>query len=82
MGERETALLVTDRIHSNYDPLEELKQLAKTAGAEIVGWKRFNFLSPTPNYFIGKGQAESLIQKNGVNLIMIGSIKKTEKMEL
>ena len=73
MAKQEFAILVSDRKYRDYDPLEELKQLTKTAGAEVVDSIRFDFLSPTPNFFIGKGQAEKLrdlcIRKNA-NLII------------
>ncbi len=73
MREKELAILVSAKKYRDYDPQEELKQLAKTAGAEIVDCIRFDFLSPTPNLFIGKGQAEKLRdlceQKNS-NLII------------
>lgn len=55
------------------DPQEELKQLAKTAGAEVVDCIKFDFLSPTPNFFIGKGQAEKLrdlCREKSANLII------------
>jgi GTP-binding protein HflX len=60
MQDRELAILISDKVHNDYDPLEELKQLTKTAGAEVTDSIRFDFLSPTPNFFIGKGQAEKL----------------------
>ena len=53
MREKELAILVSAKKYRDYDPQEELKQLAKTAGAEIVDCIRFDFLSPTPNLFIG-----------------------------
>lgn len=58
--EKEFAILVSDKKYCGYDPQEELKQLVKTAGAEIVDCIRFDFQSPTPNLFIGKGQTEKL----------------------
>ena len=84
MREKELAILVSDRKYclrfyesldseSDHDPQEELKQLTKTAGAEIADCIRFDFLSPTPNFFIGKGQAEKLrdlCREKNANLVI------------
>ncbi|MDD5455124.1 MAG: GTPase HflX [Candidatus Ratteibacteria bacterium] len=73
MREKEFAILVSDKKCCNYDPLEELKQLTKTAGAETIDCLRFDFSHPTANLFIGIGQAEKLrdlcVKKNA-NLII------------
>jgi GTP-binding protein HflX len=60
MIENESSILVSDKKYCNYDPQEELRQLAKTAGAEIIDCARFDFSHPTANLFVGKGQAEKL----------------------
>jgi GTP-binding protein HflX len=42
------------------DSLEELAALADTAGAEVVGAEWQNRRHPDPNWYLGKGRAESL----------------------
>ena len=44
----------------NADPLEELKLLAETAGAEVVGTITQTHSSIDPRYYIGKGKALEL----------------------
>ncbi len=44
MREKEFAILVSDKKYRDYDPQEELKQLTKTAGAEVAECIRFDFL--------------------------------------
>lgn len=73
MSDRETAILVSNKQSDKYDPQKELTQLTKTAGAEIAGALRFDSTSPTPNFFIGKGQAEKLrdlCREKNANLII------------
>jgi GTP-binding protein HflX len=40
--------------------IEELDQLARTAGAEVVGSVTQRLMSPTPAYFVGKGKLDEL----------------------
>ena len=44
------------------DSLEELAALAATAGAEVVGAEWQNRRHPDPNWYLGKGKAEELVQ--------------------
>jgi GTP-binding protein HflX len=44
------------------DSLEELNELARTAGAEVVDTVIQRLPQPTPNFFIGKGKAEEIAQ--------------------
>ena len=43
-----------------YDTLAELKALAETSGAEVIGIQRQNRPTPDKAYYIGKGKAEEL----------------------
>jgi GTP-binding protein HflX len=55
------------------DSLDELRQLAKTAGAVVVDAVGQVRSSPDPNTYIGSGKAEELaflIQQLGVNLVI------------
>ena len=73
MKQKEFAILVSNRKERDYDPQEELKQLAKTAGAEVADCMKFDFTSPTPKFFIGKGQTEKLrdlCREKNANLII------------
>lgn len=45
------------------DSLEELGELARSAGAEVVDSIRQQLPQPTPNFFIGRGKAEELAQQ-------------------
>ena len=62
----EKALLVEVRLSSDTTPLieslEELKQLAQSAGAEIVGTLTQNKNSPDMRFYLGKGKLEELKQ--------------------
>jgi GTP-binding protein HflX len=44
------------------DSLEELGELARSAGAEVVESVSQKLPQPTPNFFIGKGKAEEIAQ--------------------
>jgi GTP-binding protein HflX len=44
------------------DSLAELAALATTAGAEVVGAEWQNRRHPDPNWYVGKGKAEDLLQ--------------------
>ncbi|MBI2848587.1 MAG: GTPase HflX [Chloroflexi bacterium] len=62
-----------DHSYSVEDSLEELAQLASTAGAEVVGrmWQRLR--NPTSGYYIGKGKVEELRQlrdETGFDLVI------------
>jgi GTP-binding protein HflX len=74
----ERALLV-GVIHGRLDGstldehLEELKLLAETAGAEVVGQITQRLARINPAYFVGKGKAEQIVrqaQELGINLII------------
>ncbi|WP_379126838.1 GTPase HflX [Paenibacillus sp. sgz500958] len=56
--------LVTDKIkRTGFDPelsLQELVQLAETAGVEVMDVLRQNKETPDPKWFIGKGKVEEL----------------------
>jgi GTP-binding protein HflX len=75
---RERALLVAlDQKGKNEtsvdDSLIELRELAESAGAEVVGEAIQRLAAPTAQYFIGPGKAMELAaqgKKNGANLII------------
>jgi GTP-binding protein HflX len=53
--------------------LDELGQLADTAGAEIVGRTFQRIDAPTPNFYVGQGKVEelkSVLQKAGSSLVL------------
>ena len=53
--------------------IEELEQLARTAGAEVVGSVKQRLTSPTPAYFVGKGKLDelaSLKSQTGYDLLI------------
>jgi GTP-binding protein HflX len=53
--------------------LEELAQLADTAGAEVVGRLYQRIEAPTPNYYLGQGMVEELkglLQDTKASLVM------------
>ncbi len=55
------------------DSLEELSQLAKTAGAEVVGVVSQKLSSPTASFLIGRGKLEEikeLKKRTGANLVI------------
>ncbi|MCK4905850.1 GTPase HflX [bacterium] len=86
MIEKELAILVSDKRYCNYDPIEELRQLAKTAGAETIDCARFDFSHPTANLFIGKGQVEKLRElcdeKNANLIIFDHELSPTQQRNL
>jgi GTP-binding protein HflX len=43
------------------DSLAELDSLARTAGADVVGWEWQNRRHVDPNWYVGKGKAEELV---------------------
>ena len=67
LNQKEKALLVTvdvfafrDKSLKIEDEAGELKELAKTAGLEIIEELTCHYDNPSPNLFIGKGKAEEL----------------------
>lgn len=53
--------------------LEELKELVKTAGGEVVDMVIQKRIKPDPAYYIGKGKAKEiseLVQKLGIDLVV------------
>src|SRR5260370_38408439 len=42
------------------DHLDELRRLADTAGAEVVGKTHQRVEAPTPTFYLGQGKAEEL----------------------
>jgi GTP-binding protein HflX len=53
--------------------LDELSQLADTAGAEIVGRTHQRIEAPTPNFYLGQGKVEELkgsLQQSGATLAL------------
>ncbi len=86
MQKKELAILVSDKKHSGYDPQEELRQLARTAGAEVIDCASFDFLHPTANLFIGKGQAEKLrdlcVEKNAELIIFDRELSPVQQRNL
>jgi GTPase len=55
------------------DSLTELKELAESAGAEVIGSAIQRLASPTAQYFIGPGKAQELAaegKRQGANLII------------
>lgn len=60
-NEKERAILVGIMIdNKDNETIEELKELAKTAGAEVVGVITQNRFSIDKNYYIGKGKLDEL----------------------
>lgn len=47
------------------DSLEELAQLAATAGVEVVGAMVQRLTRPTPAYYLGKGKVKELVELKG-----------------
>jgi len=58
-----SAILGSDRSINIEEQLEELKALAKTAGAFTSGHSIQNRQAPDPSTFIGKGKVESIINQ-------------------
>jgi len=81
MAEKEKALLVTcsigkDRGWAIEDVARELRSLALSTHAEILGEVTFSRDEPTPNLFIGKGKAEEIgaqCEKEGAQLVIFGN---------
>jgi GTP-binding protein HflX len=74
IGER--AILVHIDIYQENEPedLEELRALAISAGAEIVGQITGNRQTPEPKFFIGSGKAEEIRQlviMTGAELVIV-----------
>jgi GTP-binding protein HflX len=75
---KEKAILVGLQLHNAdrktiEDSLEELKELAKTAGASVERIEIAKRDTPTPNYYIGEGKAEEiakLCQEKNLNLVI------------
>jgi GTP-binding protein HflX len=42
------------------DPVDEFADLARAAGADIVGWMRARRSAPAPRFFLGTGKADEL----------------------
>ena len=59
-AEAERAVLVGFEGDSGYDPVDELAELAKTAGAEVVGTVRLKKRAIDNATYIGSGKAEEL----------------------
>ena len=59
---RELAILVGEKIPHQTNSLEELSQLADTAGADVALCKEFTTKKPTAKYFLSKGQIEALAE--------------------
>jgi len=78
-GQTERAILVGVELIGRFDgwPLEEslaeLAQLARTAGAEVVGVVRQRLEAPNPAYYIGRGKAQEVADLRralGANLVI------------
>lgn len=55
------------------ESLEELAELARTAGAEVVGWTSQRLQHPHPATYIGKGKLEQVINESrmlGANVVI------------
>ena len=55
------------------DHLDELRRLADTAGAEVVGRTFQRIEAPTPNFYLGQGKVEEvkgILQRTGSTLIL------------
>ena len=70
-GER--AVLVHINLHAGQEDLNELKELAKSAGAEVVHVLTGTRRTPDPKYFIGSGKLEELkaaIEETEADLVL------------
>ncbi|MCL4458994.1 MAG: GTPase HflX [Chloroflexi bacterium] len=71
---------------STTDSIEELRELAITAGAEVVGSTIQRLRAPNPTYYIGKGKVEELrILKNRLQydfLIFDGELSPSQQRNL
>ena len=80
LREKEKALLVTADIFSMRtkgfsveDEASELRELAKTSGADIIEEVVCHYDKPSPNLFIGKGKAAELnllAEEHGINVVI------------
>ena len=50
-----------------HDSLDELRELANSAGAEVVDTVTQKLQKPTAPYYIGRGKAESIKNRVGSN---------------
>ncbi|NOQ64981.1 MAG: GTPase HflX [Methyloprofundus sp.] len=74
-GER--AVLVHINLYEGQEDLNELKELAKSAGAEVVHVLTGSRPKPDPKYFIGKGKLEELlaiIEETEADLVLFNHV--------
>ncbi|MCK5354712.1 MAG: GTPase HflX [Methyloprofundus sp.] len=74
-GER--AVLVHINLHSGQEDLNELKELASSAGAEVVHVLTGSRRNPDPKYFIGSGKLEELkaaIEETEADLVLFNHV--------
>ena len=63
-----------DRLWTSEDSLEELRQLAETAGAEVIAKFLQKRPKPDPGFFIGRGKVRDLAlfaQQEDVDLCVV-----------
>ncbi|TVS10553.1 MAG: GTPase HflX [Gammaproteobacteria bacterium] len=53
----------SDAAAQEHADVDEFADLARAAGAELVGWIRTRRERPAPRYFLGKGKAEELLEQ-------------------
>jgi GTP-binding protein HflX len=73
-GERTILVHLDLGAETDADVLAELRQLAASAGAEVVGLVRGSRASPDPRLFVGSGKAEeikALIAAEGADLVIV-----------
>lgn len=73
-GERTVLVHLDLGAESDPEALAELRQLAESAGAEVVGLVRGSRASPDPRLFVGSGKAEeikALIAAEGADLVIV-----------
>lgn len=74
-GER--AVLVHINLHAGQEDLNELKELASSAGAEVVAVLTGSRSIPDPKYFIGSGKLEELkavIEESEADLVLFNHV--------
>lgn len=74
-GER--AVLVHINLHAGQEDLNELKELARSAGAEVVDVLTGTRRTPDPKYFIGTGKLEELkaaIEESEADLVLFNHV--------
>ena len=74
-GER--AVLVHINLHAGQEDLNELKELARSAGAEVVHVLTGTRRTPDPKYFIGSGKLEELkaaIEDSEADLVLFNHV--------